>query len=173
MVCLQHRILLLKSLREWLKAQVIRQHVLKSERQATLLKSGFLQNASKPTGGCQCLGPPHEDIFTVLAYSFTVSPPTSLFHFELFCNLIVTLTTSTTTTRVLEENVCYPLFNSLCTLEGILQSTSVIASLANCFFCFLHPSTQTDGFKMVRASSKSAHRTSKGSAGSRLSQHTR
>lgn len=32
---------------------------------------------------------------------------------------------------------------------------------------------QTDGFKMVRASRKSAYHTSKGSAGCRLSQHTR
>lgn len=69
---------------EWLKAQVMRQCVLKSETQATVFKSGFLQNTSKPTGGCQCLGPPHKEIFTVPVYSFTASPPISLFHLELF-----------------------------------------------------------------------------------------
>lgn len=83
------------------------------------------------------------------------------------------VTISITTTRILEENVHYPLFNSLCAPEGILQFTSVLVALANCFFCFLHPSPHTEGFTMVRASTTSAHPTSKASDGHRLSLRTR
>lgn len=117
------RAILVLKICERLKAGVIRQCILKSERQATLFKSGFLQNARKPTGGCQCLGPPHKEVFTVLAYSFTGSPPILLFYFELFCNLILLqVTASVTTTRILEESVYYPLFNSLRAPEGICGS---------------------------------------------------
>ena len=170
-VCLWHVMLLLQ-VHERLQARVIRPLMSWNKKGRQLsLKVDSRKMQSKPTGGCQCLGPPHKGMFPVLAESFTVSALISWFQFELFCNLVfLRVTISIMTTKILEENVYYPLCNSLCAPEGILQFTSVTVALEN---CSLHPSTQTDGFKTAKMSSKSAHRTSKGSAGHRLSQHIR